>query len=75
MDGFLEVDSIGNAEPPVKIEKVSAAAQENVLAVIEDFAGLGILKRAGPAAQRAAGFEKRDVQPGRFQHHRRGHAG
>ena len=51
-----------NSQAPVKIEEVDATAQQDVLAVIDDFAG-GFIGR-GAAAQIGAGFQNADAMAG-----------
>ena len=44
MDGAFKADEAEHAEPAVEINEVRATAEQNVLAVVEDLAGLRILK-------------------------------
>ena len=52
-----EVDFVLDSEAAVEVEQVDAAAQEDVLAVIDDF-GIGEGVRGGATAEERAGFEE-----------------
>ena len=75
MNRPLIADEMFDADPAIKVEQVGAAAEQDVLAVVEGLAGLRIFERAGPPAKRAAGFEEGDLRAGRFERNRRRHAG
>ncbi len=56
-----------DAGAAVEIDQVDAAAQENVLAVVDGFAllvGVRHLVRGRPSAEEGTAFEQIDVEPG-----------
>ena len=61
----IEADLVLDAQPPVKIEQIDAAAQQHVLAVV-DHLGVFAADRpgSGAAAEEAAGFVKIDFKSG-----------
>src|SRR5580693_4003161 len=75
MDGVFPVDTVESADAAVEIEKVDAAAEEDVLAIVEDFAGLGIFIRTGASAEGFAGFDEGDGVAGGCECDGGGHAG
>ena len=75
VNGLLPGDEIEGAGAAIKIDEVRAAAQQDVLAIVQDLAGLWILERTGPAAEGLTGFNERDLGAGGFQGQRRRHPG
>ncbi len=67
---LVELDAIGDAQPPVEIQQVDAAAQQHVLAVVDDLgavAGAGQRIRSSAAAQESARFVKIHFESGLAQ--------
>src|SRR3954452_23707934 len=75
MDGGLEADEIEDTDAAVKIDEVGAAAEEDVLTVVELLAGLGIFEGTGAATEATAGFEEGDGCAGVFEGECGGHPG
>src|ERR1700752_5091106 len=76
----IELNAVPYAEPLVKIQEIDAAAQENVLAVVDDFSlGFAFCRwqriRGGAAAQERPRFEQLDVEAGSSERCRRGEPG
>ena len=69
----MKADVLLDAQASVEIQEIDAAAQKNVLAVIDGFAA-GIVG-SGAAAQERAGFENTHVVAGSAQSGRRGQSG
>jgi hypothetical protein len=69
----LKSDPVFNPQPAVKIQKIDAAAQQNVLAVIDNFAGLAIGAGNRPGSSPPAGkrprFEDIDAETGAPKSH------
>src|SRR5439155_22220809 len=63
------------ADAAVEIDQVRAAAEKNMLAVVELFAGLWIFERARAPAQGFARFEQGDVNAGGLEGDGGGHPG
>jgi hypothetical protein len=64
----VELDSIGHSQPAVKIHEIKAAAQQDVLAIIDDFGtvtGNGI--GSGATAQKSARLKNVDFESGLAQ--------
>jgi hypothetical protein len=68
------MDALRNADAPVEANQIGATAEENVLAVVDDFVDAWMKVRAGPAAQVTAAFDKLDAQPGFGERARSAHA-
>ena len=64
-----EFDAVGDFHASVKIEKVYAAAEQNMLAVIDD-AGVGEGVRGGSSAEVGPGFEQVHLETGRAERRR-----
>ena len=70
----IEADAVPHAQPPVEIQQVDAAAQQHVLAVVDQLGsvvGRRERKRSRAAAQKRARFEHLDAEPGAAQRRRR----
>ena len=62
MHAAMKGDFLFHAEAAIEVEEVCAATQENVLAVVEQFAGgFGVFERAGAAAEGVTGFQQGDA--------------
>ena len=63
-EGHLVVpaDLVGDADAVVKLEQIGADAKQNVLAVVDDFAGAGMFPRGSAAAEERALLEERDAE-------------
>ncbi len=70
----LPVDEMFDADAAVEVDEVGAAAEENVLAVVEDFAGFGVFEGAGASAEGFAGFDEGDREAGGFEGNGGGHS-
>src|SRR6266700_8190080 len=66
--------NLAGAQAAVEVEQIGAAAEEDVLTVIEFLAGLRLFERSGAAAERSAGFEQCDGDAGGFEGDGGGHA-
>jgi hypothetical protein len=55
---------IGDPDALVELDQVGAHTEEYVLAVVDDFAGAGMLPRRGAAAEEGTLFEQRHVETG-----------
>src|SRR5262245_31239662 len=75
VNGAMPVNPIGNADAPIEVDQVCAAAQKHVLAIVEQLTRLWIFKRSCAAAKHAAGFEKCYINPRRLKRDRRRHPG
>jgi hypothetical protein len=71
----LPADQVADAQPAVEVEQIGAAAEQDVLAVVELLAGLGLFERSGAATQGSSGFEQCDGDAGGFEGDGGGHAG
>jgi len=75
VDGAFPLDEVADADAAVEVEEVGAAAEEDVLAVVEGFAGLGFFEGTGAPAEDSACFEEGDVEACGFEGDGGGHAG
>ena len=73
----IKPDPVPHAQPPVKIQQVDAAAQQNVLAVVDHFTFAARRAAVGSSAsaQKAAGFEQFHFKSGAAQRRRRRESG
>src|SRR5579883_2485896 len=75
----IEADAVAHAESGVKIQQVGAAAQQDVLAVIDDFGFRSLLSRSGigrgAAAWKRPGFEDIDLESRAAERSRGGESG
>jgi hypothetical protein len=60
---------------PIEPDQIGAAAEEHVLAVVDDLIDTGMAIGAGPAAEIAAPLDELDAEPGLGQSAGRAHAG
>src|SRR6202034_2024905 len=62
---FVEpTDFVFHADAAVELDEVGADAKEDVLAVIDDFTGAGMLVRRSAATEVGAAFEESDAEAG-----------
>ena len=57
-------DLIGDADVLVELHEVAADAEEDVLAIVDNFSGAGMLVRRGAAAEERSLLEERDPKSG-----------
>ena len=55
---------IGDADALVELDEVGADAEENMLAVVDHFAGSGMLVGGGASAKIGTALEERDAETG-----------
>lgn len=60
----VPADSVFDSESPIKIAEVGAAAEQDVLTVIDDFAGTGMFIRRSSTAKEWLAFEEGNRIPG-----------
>ena len=75
MDCRFPSDPIGDADARVEIDQIGTATEQDMLAVVELFAGGWFFKRTSASAKRPARFEKGDREARRLEGHRGRHAG
>jgi hypothetical protein len=71
----VPLDVVEHAQPVVEVDEVCAAAQQHVLAVVEELIGAGVDQARGPAPQHLAALDDRRPVAGVRQAHRCGQAG
>ncbi len=69
------MDAVRDADAAVEADQIGAAAEEHVLAVVDDLAHARMQIRARPAAQVAAALDQLDAKTGLGQRAGRAHAG
>ena len=69
------MDAFRDADAPVKADEIGAAAEEHVLAVVDDLAHAGMQVGAGPSAQVTAPLDQLHAQASLGQRAGRAHAG
>ncbi len=73
---LVKLNPVRDAQAPVKIHQIDAAAQQHVLAIVDDFGTFaGYRVGSGAAAQESAGFEKIDLESRLAQRRSRGETG
>ena len=68
-------DAVGDPDAPVEAGKVGAAAEEHVLAIVDDFADTRMEMGRGPSAEVGTPLDQLDAQPGFGQGAGGAHAG
>ena len=69
------VNVVGDADAPVEADEIGAAAEEHVLAVVDDLVDAGMQIGAGAAAEVAAPFDEVHAESGFGKSAGRAHAG
>jgi hypothetical protein len=69
------VDAVRDADAPVETDEIGAAAEEHVLAVVDDLVDAGMQVGAGASAEIAAALDELHAEPGLGQRAGRAHAG
>jgi hypothetical protein len=69
------VNLLLDSNPPVEADQIGAAAEEHVLAVVDDFIDAGMTVGAGPTAEVAAPLDELDAKTGLGQRTGSAHAG
>jgi hypothetical protein len=69
------VNLLRNADAPVEAQQIGAAAEERVLAIVDDFTHAGMKVRRSPPAKIAALLNQLHAQAGLGQGAGRAHAG
>src|SRR5690606_23849427 len=59
-----KLDVILDAQSAIEMDQVGAAAQQDMLAVVEQPAGGGVLKAGRPPPQQLAALDQRDIKTG-----------
>jgi len=61
---FVPADLVGDTDAVVELNEVGADAEQDVLAVVDDFAGAGMLVGGGASPEVGAAFEESDAEAG-----------
>ena len=69
------MDAVGDADAAIEADEIGAAAEEHMLAVVDDLVDAGMQIRTGTAAQVAAALEQLHAQARLGQSASRAHAG
>src|SRR5438552_11236813 len=75
VNGAMPINAVRFTNTLIEIDQVRAASQQNVLAIVQKFAGLRIFERTGAAPKNSPRFKESDIDANRFQRHRRRHSG
>ena len=67
----IPADAVVHADAPVEIDEIGAAAQQHVLAVVDDLAGPGMLVGRGASAEIGPALKQGDLKPRRAERSRR----
>jgi hypothetical protein len=62
--GVIPADFVSDADAAVELDEVGANAEENVLAVVDDFAGAGVFVGGSASAEVGAALEESDAEAG-----------